>query len=181
MNTAKMDTAAVFEMFETINNKLDKKTDKSVELVQVDLTAINILTEQLESVIETVREPIQVEHRHRHTIDIGSSKIFLSLIIMVLMILGLSYAVGEQRRSIGQYKENDLKYRYIKMQGQTDEESIYRLERQFQYSDSIKIICVQVEKYEELVKEQVERIERVKRNNEEVEKLQKDLNRLKNK
>jgi len=36
-----------------------------------------------------------------------------------------------------------------------------------------------VEKYEDLIKEQADRIERLKQNNEEVESLQKDLNRLK--
>ena len=44
------------------------------------------------------------------------------------------------------------------MKGQIDEENIYREEQQFKYSDSIKIIRKQVEKYEELVKEQAERI-----------------------
>ena len=179
MSAGKMDTAAVFEMFETINNKLDKKTDKPVEPVQVDLTAINILTEQLESVIETVREPTQVEHQHRHTIEIGSSKIFLSLVVMTLMIMGLCYAVGEQRRSISQYKENDLKYRYIKMQGQTDEKNLYCLERQFQYSDSIEIIWKQVGKYEKLVKEQAEKIARARRNSEEADKLRDKVESIK--
>jgi hypothetical protein len=37
------------------------------------------------------------------------------------------------------------------MQGQINEENIYRLERQFQYSDSIKILRKRVEKYEKLV------------------------------
>ena len=66
------------------------------------------------------------------------------------------------------------------MQGTIDEENLYRLERQFQYNDSIKIIRKQVGKYEELVKEQAEKIERARRNSEEAEMLQKDLNRLKN-
>ena len=69
------------------------------------------------------------------------------------------------------------------MQGQTNEENFYRLERQFQYSDSIKIIRKQVEKYEELFKKQAERIERAKRNSEEAERLQKETEsfKLKNK
>ena len=44
-NTGKMDTSAVFEMFETINKKLNSQTtDKPAEPVQVDLTALNTLT-----------------------------------------------------------------------------------------------------------------------------------------
>jgi hypothetical protein len=70
-----------------------------------------------------------------------------------------------------QYQDNDLKYRYVKMQGEVNEENLYRLEWQFKYGDSIKIIRRQVERYEELLKEQAERIERAKRNSEEAEKI----------
>lgn len=66
------------------------------------------------------------------------------------------------------------------MQGQTNEESLYRLERQFQYGDSIKIICKQVEKYEELVREQTERMKRAKKNGQEVKKLEEKVKTLKN-
>ena len=140
-------------MFETLSDKFDKQTDKPIEPIQIDLFAVNAMTERLENIIEEVRKPAIVKRHYRHTIDINSSKIFLSLGIMALIIIGLSYVVGEQRRNISQYKENDLKYRYVKMQGQANEENLYRLERQFQYGDSIKIIRKQVEKYEELVKE----------------------------
>ena len=178
-NTGKMDTAAVFEMFETINNKLDRKADKPVEPVQVDLTAVNILTERLENVIETVHEPTQVEHQHRHTIDMGSNWFFFSWVVLVIIIFGLFWGIANQRQTISQYKENDLKYRYIKMQGTTDEESLYRLEQQFKYGDSIKIIRKQVEKYEELVKEQAEKTERIKENKELNTIIQKEIDKLK--
>jgi hypothetical protein len=100
-------------------------------------------------------------------------------VALVIIILGLFWAIANQQQTISQYRESDLKYRYIRMQGQTDEESIYRLEQQFQYDDSIKIIRKQVEKYEKLVKEQAERIERAKRDSEEAERLHKDAESLK--
>ena len=177
-NASKMDTNAVFEMFEAISKKLDKLSANPIESTQIDLSAVETLTEELENVIEEVRRPAKVEYQHRHTIDIGSSKVFLSFVVMVLIILGLSYVVAEQRRNINQYTNNDLQYRYIKMQGQTNEENLYRLERQFGYGDSIKIIRNQVEKYEELVKEQAERMERARRNNEEVNKIMKEMKKL---
>ena len=65
------------------------------------------------------------------------------------------------------------------MQGQADEENLYRLEQQFKYGDSIKIVRKQVEKYEELVKEQAERLERMKKENKEAEKLQNKIKALK--
>ena len=65
------------------------------------------------------------------------------------------------------------------MKGQIDEENIYREEQQFKYSDSIKIIRKQVEKYEELVREQAERMERATRNSEEVKRLEKEVEAIK--
>jgi hypothetical protein len=88
----------------------------------------------------------------------------------------LFWVIANQRQTISQYHGNDLKYRYVKMQGQANEENLYRLERQFRYSDSIKIIRKQVERYEELVKEQ---IERAKRNSEGADKLQKQKDKVK--
>ena len=184
-NTSKMDTSAVFEMFETIKELIikqpQKQTEKQAEPVKADIdtSVLDAITARIEVAVEEMQKPTIIENRHRHTIDIGSSKVFLSLVFMALIILGLSYFVGEQRRSISQYKENDLKYRYIKMQGQTNEENLYRLEQQFQYRDSIKVIRKQVEKYEELVKEQAERMERAKRENKEVELLKKEAENLK--
>jgi methyl-accepting chemotaxis protein len=166
-------------MFEELNKKLDKKTEKPVEPVQIDLSAVDTMTDKLENVIEEVRKPTNVEHQHSHTINIAFNWFFLSWIALVIIIFGLFWGIANQRQTIGQYKENDLKYRYIKMQRQTDEESLYRLEQQFKYSDSIKIISKQVEKYEELVKEQAERIARAKQNSEEAEKLQNRVEFLK--
>ena len=178
-NTTKMDPSAVFEMFETISRKLDKQAiDNSTEPVQIDLTAVDTMTERFEQIIEEVRKPVNVKHHHK--IEIASNWFFLSWVALVIVIFGLFWAVAYQRQTINQYKDNDLKYRYIKMQGQTDEEKLYRLERQFQYNDSIKIIRKQVEKYEELVKEQAERLEREKKDREETEKLQRKMDDIKN-
>ena len=82
MNTDKMDTSAIFEMFETINRKLDRRTEKPNEPAQVDMTAVQAMTERLENAIDEVRKPAKTEHQHRYTIDIGSSKIFLSMVVM---------------------------------------------------------------------------------------------------
>lgn len=84
-----------------------------------------------------------------------------------------------QRETIDQFKENDLKYRYIRMQGQTNGENLYRLEQQFQYDDSIKMIYKQVEKYERVVIEQSERLERDRENNKIVNEIQHKVNKLK--
>jgi hypothetical protein len=166
-------------MFEAINEKLDKQpTGKQAEPVQVDLRAVNTMKEQLKQAIEEARKPVNVEHHHK--IEIASNWVFLSLMGMGLMILGLSYFIGNQRQIISRHKDNDLKYRYIKMQGQTNDENLYRLEKMFEYQDSIFLIRKQVGKYERLVMEQAEKLERANRNKEEVERLHKQKENIKN-
>jgi hypothetical protein len=81
--------------------------------IEIDLSAVDELNRQIPTLQEQLAKPQEVKHRHTHTIDIGSSRIFLSLVVMALIILGLAYVIGNQRRTISQYKDNDLKYRYI--------------------------------------------------------------------
>ncbi|GHU56559.1 hypothetical protein FACS189411_07500 [Bacteroidia bacterium] len=185
MSSDKMNSSNVYEMFEEvkglgiqIKNKL-METPSAPEQVSIDVTAITDLTERLETVIEEVRKP--VKHEHRHVIEVASSKVFLSMLVMVITIFGLAFAIGNQRETISQYRNNDLKYRYIKMQGQTNEGNLHRLDKQFEYRDSVAIIRKQVEKYEELVREQAERIERARQYAEEAERLQRNIETAKQK
>jgi len=67
------------------------------------------------------------------------------------------------------------------MQKQTNEEDIYRLERQFRYEYSLKIVRKQVEKYEELVKEQAERMEMAGQNSVEAERFRNEAEKIKSK
>ncbi|GHU78446.1 hypothetical protein FACS1894145_0390 [Bacteroidia bacterium] len=169
MSNEKMNSADVFEMFETVKELAMQIKEKLMEApsassptpTPIDLTA--------------------VKHEHRHIIEIGSSKVFLSIVLMLVTIMGLAFAIGNQRETISQYRNNDLKYRYVKMQGQTSEDSFLRLDRQFRYRDSVTIIRKQVEKYEQLVMEQAERMERARREENEAKKLEKEVKSLKNK
>jgi hypothetical protein len=164
-------------MFEKINGKLDKMPDRSAEPTPIDLFAVNAMTERFENAIKEVHKPVKVEHHHK--IEIASNWVFLSLVTMAIMIIGLFYIIGNQRQTISQYKDNDLKYRYIRMQGQTNEENLYRMERMFEYRDSVSLVRKQVEKYEQLVKKQADRTERANQEAMEAEKLQKSANSLK--
>jgi hypothetical protein len=82
----------------------------------------------------------------------------------------------------GQLKDNDLKYRHVRMQGEATPESLLKLENDFEYnrsSDSISVILKRVETYERLVKEQEEKIEQAKLNATEAERLQKEAESVK--
>jgi hypothetical protein len=180
-----MDSAEVFSMFEKIIERLNKQpeklAEKPTEPVKVDTTTFEAAMERLDNAIEEVKKPSIVEHHHRHSVDfnIHSNWFFFSWIVLAIIISVLFWTLANQRETINQFKENDLKYRYIKMQGKADEDNLSHLERVFYYGDSIKIIRKKVEKYEELVKEHAERIERAKANNVRVERLQEKVKELK--
>jgi hypothetical protein len=118
MDKNKIDTQTVYEMFEELSKKLDKQTNMPTEptkpiQAQVDMTAIdNTVTGRLENVIEEIKKPSTVEHQHHYSIDIRSNWFFLSWVSLVIIILGLFWAIVNQRQTIGQYKNNELKYRY---------------------------------------------------------------------
>lgn len=145
---------------------------------------------ELKSLLETIRQRTDKlgtgtsdsTVNHRHTFDIGSSKVFLSMVVMGLMILGLSYVVGSQRRTMGQFRNNDLKYRYIKMKGQAEPADILMLREAFDHnrnSDSIRVIRQRVERYEKLIREESERQARARLNAEEAEKLRQEAEMMK--
>jgi len=183
-STDKIDSSAVYELFETINKKLDKQEKKQTDSVKVDIdvSPIDAATERFVKAAAEANKPSIVEHQHRHKIDfdVQSNWFFFSWVALFFIIGALFWVLADQRKTINDYKDNDLKYRYVKMIGQTNEDSFIRLEHQFQYGDSIKIIRKQVEKYEELVKEQAERLERMKNDYKDTEKLRNQTETVKN-
>jgi len=184
-STDKIDSSAVYELFETIKNKLDKQEKKQTDSVKVDIdvSPIDVATERFVKAAAEANKPTIVEHQHRHKIDIDiqSNWFFFSWVALFFIIGALFWAIADLRETNNQYVDNDLKYRYVKMIGQGNEDSFTRLDNQFQYSDSIKIIRKQVEKFEELVKEQAERMERARQNTDEANKLQKQKNLMQKK
>jgi len=104
--TNKMDSAEVYNLFETIKEKLDKRTEKQaekpVEPATVDTTAIEATVERLENAIEEVKKPTIVENHHKHTIDfnIHSNWFFFSWVVLVFIIFGLFWNMLNQRETI---------------------------------------------------------------------------------
>jgi hypothetical protein len=167
-----------------MNEKLDAS---SVYAMQEEIKeAIRKLPSELAAKLPTPQAPAQakpqeVRHRHTHTLDIRSNWLLLSLVGLVLFVLLLAYVINRQRQTIGQYRDNDLKYRYLYMKGAAGGNDITELERQFQYGDSIRLLRKQVEKHEQLVREQAERLERARRESEAVAKLQQAAEEVKRK
>ena len=85
-------------------------------------------------------------------------------------------------RQNSQLSDNDLKYRYIKMYGEVNQEKLMDLETLFSYQrdeQQIALIREQVETYERLVKEQAEKAERARLNTSQANELQKQAESIK--
>ncbi|MDX9906736.1 MAG: hypothetical protein RBS55_09145 [Bacteroidales bacterium] len=142
---------------------------------------INSIHKKMDSLNLSHDSVIRKEHVFR--IDIRSSKVAVMLFAMSLgMLLSLAGNIGQYRQNIF-LKDNDLKYRSVKMQGGADRESLLKLETVFTYDrnrDSISVLRRQVETYERLVREQAEKTERARLNATEAERLQKEMETVKN-
>ncbi|GEM_PF-1200284 len=173
----------VYTLFEEIKKLIKKGNDNTPTVVQPeielpDLSFINDLTGKLQETIEEVRKPAKTECHH--TFSIASNKIFFSVIGMGVALLVCMFVIYYQREEIAICKDNDLKYRYVNMQGAATPNDIESLENAFHYNrDSVKIIRRQVEQYEKAVFEEAKRLEQARLKEQEAERLRREAENLK--
>lgn len=157
---------------------------KSFEKLDGDFEKITDLINQLNKKIEPLNVPqnFVIRREHAFSLDFKNSKAAITMIAMGLVILfSLAGNIWQSSRN-SQLKDNDLKYRYINMQGEANPEILLKLETVFTYNgnkDSIAIIRKRVETYERLVKEQAEKVERARLNAKEAERLERDVESVK--
>lgn len=218
MGISKMDSSAVYTLFEELKQKIDEldknanpddqtnstfDTDVIISLIeelkvqtsqqqrfspeqiknlgQISAYSINKVNENLSKAIAELKAAINpidekinqirsqqnvfIRKEHVFSVDFLNSKAALTMITMGLVIL-LSWGgnIWQLIRN-SQLKDNDLKYRYIKMQGEATSKNLLQLETIFTYEqnrDSISVIRKKVVNYECMVKEQAEKIERAR-------------------
>ena len=139
---------------------LSKANDNLTKVLN-ELKAIIIPISQRNGQLQTPQNYV-IRREHVFTVDFRNSKAATTIIAMALFILiSLGGNVWQIYRNT-QLRDNDLKYRYIKMHGKASPQNLLRLETIFTYTrnrDSVTVIRNQVETYEQMVKEQAERIE----------------------
>lgn len=189
MSYDKMDSSAVYALFEEIKSKLDKRTEQAVPITPAapairpeDIAGIQEMTATLKEVAETVSMP--QKHIHKYTIDLKANRMLLILGFALTVIIILAYIISHQRQTIGNYTDNDLRYRYIQMNGAAAPEDILMLREVFDYDrnpESIRLIRKQVEKYEQLIMEQAETEARAKLNSQQAEQIRQEAESIKGK
>lgn len=136
------------------------------------------------AITEAVGQPTRCVHRHRHTLDIQSNWVLYTLIGLALWTLLSFYIIDRQSETIASYRDNDLKYRHIKMKGGAIADEVWELQRFFGWArdaKAIKEMRKTVEQYEQTVTEQAERIEQARLNAIRAEQLNEEAEVLKNK
>ena len=143
------------------------------------------LIEQVGQAVEALKRPGALpvqEHRHTYTLDINSSKPFLTMFAMlgcIFLQAAFIYRISENNRRLA---VNDLKYRYVKMRGKIGEKELTELETIFwdeQHTAIRDTVRNQVERYEEAVRRRAEQLERATVKERKAKKLLDDVKRLK--
>ena len=144
------------------------------------------LIEQVGQAVEALKRPGALpvqEHRHTYTLDISSSKTFLTMFVMMVCIFlqgAFIYRISENNRLLA---VNDLKYRYVKMRGKIGEKELTELETVFwdeQYTAIRDTVRNRVERYEEAVKIRAMQLEQAAIKEQEARRLLQDAENIRN-
>ena len=145
------------------------------------------LIEQVGQAVEALKRPNALpvqEHRHTYTLDIKSSKTFLTMFAMLGCIFLQIAVIYQIARSNQQLAANDLKYRYVKMRGEIKEKELMELEtisRDEQHTATRDTVRNQVERYEEAVRRRAEQLEQASIKERKAKKLLDDVKKLREK
>jgi Oligoendopeptidase F len=144
-------------------NMINANFSKAFSELKSAITPIDEKINQIKS-----QQNVVIRKEHVFSIDFRNSKAALTMITMgIIILLSFGGNIWQWNRN-SELKNNDLKYRYIKILGKATSKDLLRLETIFNYDqnkDSIYVIGEQIKTYERLVKEQVEKIERVRLSN----------------
>jgi len=155
-----------------------------LEVIDKENRQTHTLIEQVGQAVEAAAKPENLpvqEHRHTYTLDISSSKTFLTMFVMMVCIFlqgAFIYRISENNRLLA---VNDLKYRYVKMRGEIKEKELMELETVFwdeQYRKLRDTVRNQVERYEEAVRRRAELLEQATVKERRAQKLLDDVKKL---
>lgn len=157
---------------ETIERS-NAKTQTGIDNLQASIEAIEIPAELPPRII-----------RYRISLSIESKGVFWTIIGMMATIVLLCTMLYWIAKPNYDRIDNDLKYRYIKMKSEATPERIAELEELFELNrDNAKIRQMKkdVEEYEQTIKQKVQLEEQARLKEREINRLNENAYRLKNK
>lgn len=182
-----IDVSEVYTLFEEIKELIKKGNESKQTVIQPevqpkielpDFSEINELKEKLDKTIEEVRKPVVQERRV--IIELVSREAIFICVGMIIIIVGLTSWLYFATRPNYDRDDNDLKYRYILMQGEANPNELNSLEIMFENRrDSVKIIRNQVKQYEKALMEEAKRLEQARLKEQEADRLRKEAEKIK--
>lgn len=176
------DVNEIYTLFEEIREivKAGNSNSAPTQPEILGLSAIDELSGKLDEAIREIRKPVRTEYHH--IFSIASSKVFYGMIGLCIMCLILFFIVFYQQKEIATHKDNDLKYRYVQMQGEITSAGIISLDSIFENRrDSVRIIRKQVVQHEKAIIEKAKRLEQARLKELEAEQLRQDVENFKHK
>ena len=158
-----------------------------LEVIDKENRQTHTLIEQVGQAVEAAAKPDTLpvqEHRHTYTLDLKSSKTFLTMFAMLGGIFLQIAVIYQIARNNQQLAANDLKYRYVKMRGEIKEKELMELETIFRDEQHTAIrdtVRNQVERYEEAVRRRAEQLEQASIKERKAYKLLQDAEHLRKK
>ncbi|MCR2031442.1 hypothetical protein [Alistipes timonensis] len=158
-----------------------------LEVIDKENRQTHTLIEQVGQAVEAAAKPDTLpvqEHRHTYTLDLKSSKTFLTMFAMLGGIFLQIAVIYQIARNNQQLAANDLKYRYVKMRGEIKEKELMELETIFrdeQHTATRDTVRNQVERYEEAVRRRAEQLEQASIKERKAKKLLDDVKKLREK
>lgn len=176
------DVNEIYTLFEEIREivKAGNSNSAPTQPEILGLSAIDELSGKLDEAIREIRKPVRTEYHH--IFSIASSKVFYGMIGLCIMCLILFFIVFYQQKEITTCKDNDLKYRYVQMQGEITPAGVNYLDSIFENRrDSVRMIRKLVKQHEKAVIEKTRRLERARLKELEAEQLRQDVENFKHK
>lgn len=137
------------------------------------------LNEKIAQLETVAKQPSLV--KNQYTIDFKSSKTVIAVIFLSLGLFCSLFGNYNQYQENKRLTDNDLKYRFVKMKNGILPNEITRLENFFYYSDSAYVvnnIRKSVINYEHRLQEQARKLEEKRKNEETIDKLDKEIESL---
>jgi len=137
------------------------------------LPEILALTHELQNHSRLLNTPMKQEVRHEHHL----SKPIVVCIVLFLVVIGLLFLEYYTWFRADQYKENDIKFRYLKVfQDSQGQKALHDLDSQ--YNANPNEFRNQVIQQEKIEQERFEDFQRVQENQKEIKTLQEKWSRL---
>lgn len=146
---------------------------------EANVAFTQFLNEKILQLEQITKQPSVIKNHYE--IDFKSSKMFCAVLFISLGLFCSLIGNYNQYRKNQKLMDNDLKYRFVKMNNGILPDEISRLENFFYYSDSVYVvnnIRKSVIDYEHRMEEQARKLEQKRQNEETIDKLDKEIELL---